>query len=150
MMCCPPTPNRSRPASTSPPCVTLETFDNFTYTLKVGQKTNDNLPLTLAVTAQIPKERTPGKDEKPEDKTKLDKEFKDKQQKLEEKLTQEQSYEKRVYLVSSWTVDSVLKERAQLLAEKKEEPKKEEKSAAPDTSTGLPPPSPLEPKPADK
>ena len=116
-----------------PTVVTLETFDDFTYTLKLGQKTNDNLPLVLAVTAQIPKERTPGKDEKPEDKDKLDKEFKEKQKKLEEKLSQEKGYGKWIYLVSSWTVDSLLKERSQLLAEKKEEPKKEEKPAATDS-----------------
>jgi hypothetical protein len=133
-----------------PTVVTLDTFDNFSYTLKVGQKTNDAFPLTLTVAAQIPKERAAAKDEKPEDKTRLDKEFKDKQQKLEEKLAQDKAYEKRVYLVTSWTVDPVLKERSQLMAEKKEEPKKEEKPAAADTSTNLPPPSPLEPKPAAK
>ena len=113
-----------------PTVVTLDTFENFTYTIKLGQKTNDNIPLVVAVTAQIPKERTPGKDEKPEDKTKLDKEFKDKQKKLEDKLAQEKAFEKWVYLVSNWTVDSLLKERSQLLAEKKEEPKKDEKAAA--------------------
>jgi len=114
----------------NPTVATIETFDNFTYTLKAGQKTNDNYPLAVAVAAQLPKERTPGKDEKPEDKEKLDKEFKEKQKKMEEKLTQEKAYEKWVYLVSSWTVDPLLKERAQLLVEKKEEPKKEEKPAA--------------------
>src|SRR5436190_14707042 len=56
-----------------PTTVTLDTFDNFTYTLKVGQKTNDNVPIVVAVAADLPKERTPGKDEKPEDKDKLDK-----------------------------------------------------------------------------
>ena len=106
-----------------PTVVTLDTFDNFTYTLKVGQKTNDNYALALAVSAQLPKERTPGKDEKPEDKTRLDKEFNDNQKKLEDKLAQEKAYEKWVYLVSSWTLDPVLKERSQLLVEKKEEPK---------------------------
>ena len=108
-----------------PTLLTLDTFDDFTYTLKVGQKTNDNYALALNVAAQIPKERTPGKDEKPEDKTKLDKEFKDKTQKLEEKLNQEKPCEKWVYLVSSWTLDPLLKDRSQLLVEKKEEPKKE-------------------------
>jgi hypothetical protein len=108
-----------------PTVLTLDTFDDFTYTLKVGQKTNDNYALALNVAAQIPKDRTPGKDEKPEDKTKLDKEFKDKTQKLEEKLNQEKPCEKWVYLVSSWTLDPLLKDRSQLLVEKKEEPKKE-------------------------
>lgn len=121
-----------------PTTVTLETFDNFNYTLKVGAKTNDAYAMAMTVSANLPKERTPGKDEKPEDKTKLDKEFKDKQQKLEEKLTQEKPYEKWVYLVSSWTLDPVLKERSQLLVEKKEEPKKDEKAS----TTGSPGPVP--------
>jgi len=113
-----------------PTKVTLDTFDSFTYTLKVGQKTNDNLPLIVSVAAELPKERTPGKDEKPEDKDKLDKEFKERQKKLEEKLTQEKPFEKWTYLVSNWTLDSLLKERSQLLVEKKEEPKKDDKPAA--------------------
>jgi hypothetical protein len=113
-----------------PTVVTLDTFDNFTYTVKLGQKTNDAFPLTLAVTAQLPKERTPGKDEKPEDKAKLDKAFKDTQKTLEEKLAREKGYENWVYLVSSWSVDSVVKDRGQLLVEKKEEPKKEDQPAA--------------------
>lgn len=113
-----------------PTVVTVDTFENFTYTLKVGQKTNDILPLTLTVSAQLPTERTVGKDEKPADKAKLDKEFKDKQKTLQDKLAQEKGYENWIYLVSSWTLDSVLKDRNQLLVEKKEEPKKDEKSAA--------------------
>lgn len=111
-----------------PTLVTVETFDNFTYTIKVGQKTNDNYAMTMAVAAQTAKERTPGKDEKAEDKDKLDKEFKEKQKKLEEKLAQEKPYEKWTYLVSTWTVDPVLKPRHELLAEKKEEKKDEKKS----------------------
>src|SRR5438876_874591 len=117
-------------AMEKPIVATVDTFDNFNYALKVGQKTNDNYPVAISVSAQLPKERTPGKDEKPEDKTKLDKEFKEKQKKLEEKLAQEKTFENWVYLVSSWTVDPLLKERSQLMVEKKEEPKKEEKGAA--------------------
>ena len=113
-----------------PNVVALDTFDNFSYTLKIGQKTNDNYPLTLAVAAHISNERQPGKDEKPADKTKLDKEFKDNQKKLEDKLAQEKTCEPWIYLVSTWTVEPLLKERSQLMTEKKEEPKKEEKPAA--------------------
>jgi Domain of unknown function (DUF4340) len=135
-----------------PTVVTLDTFEDFTYTIKLGQKTNDNVPMLVAVTAQIAKERTPGKDEKPEDKTRLDKEFKDKQKKLEDKLALEQTYGKWVYLVSSYMFDSLLKDRSQLLVEKKEEPKKDdkkdEKSAAADsTEKDAPPAVPAEPKP---
>jgi len=131
-----------------PTVVSIDTFDNFTYTLKLGQKTNDNLPMVVTVTAQIAKERTPGKDEKPEDKAKLDKEFKDKQKKVEDKLTQEQAYGKWIYLVSNWTVDSLLKERAQLLTEKKVEAKKDEKLAGTDTpNKEEPAPPPAAPTP---
>jgi len=116
-----------------PTVVKLDTFDNFSYTLNVGAKTNSDYPMTLSVAAEIAKERTPGKDEKPEEKAKLDKEFKDKEQKLEDKLTQEQAYGKWTYLVSSWTLDPLLKERSKLMVEKKEEPKK-----APAASAELP------------
>ena len=119
-----------------PTTITLETFDNFTYTLKVGQKTNDNYPLTLAVAAQLPKERTPGKDEKAEDKTKLDKEFKDSQKKLEDKLAQEKAYEPWTFLISTWTLDAVMKDRSQLMAEKKEAPKTDEKPGSRTGSSG--------------
>ena len=108
-----------------PTVVKIHTFDNFDYTVKVGAKTNNDYLLAMNVSADLPKERTPGKDEKPEDKAKLDKEFKDKQQKLEDKLKKEQSYGKWTYLVSSWTVDPLLKHRNQLLEEKKEDTKKQ-------------------------
>ena len=130
-------PSDTKPEQTGldkPTVITLDTFDNFAYTIKLGQKTNDNLPMALAVTAQLPKERTPGKDEKTEDKARLDKEFKDQQKKLEDKLSQEKSFEKWVFLASNWTFDSLLKDRAQLLIEKKEEPKKDEKPAGTDAS----------------
>ena len=134
-----------------PTVATVDTFDNFTYTLKVGQKTNENYPLAMSVAGQLAKERTPGKDEKPEDKDKLDKEFKEKQKKLEEKLAQEKPFENWVYLVSSWTVEPFLKERAQLLVEKKEEPKKEDKAAAVEVpgATEVKLPAPPDPANAD-
>jgi len=112
----------------------VETFEGFTYTAKVGAKSGEeNYYFQVAVTGDFPKERTPGKDEKPEDKERLDKEFKEKTQKLEEKLKSEKAFEKWTYVVSKWTVDPVLKERKDLLLEKKEEPKKDEavKDAAP-------------------
>ena len=145
----------------------LETFDGFTYTVKIGNKTNDdNYYLNASVAADLPKDRTAGKDEKPEDKEKLDKEFKEKVSKLEEKLKQEKAYAKWTYLVSKWTVDPLLKERKDLLLEKKEEtkqqtptqtntvsePKKEAtKVLAPGTPPPLPPiPPAVEPKKDEK
>ncbi|MDB6035600.1 MAG: hypothetical protein JWM16_5938, partial [Verrucomicrobiales bacterium] len=111
----------------------LETFDGFTYDVKVGKKVSearDDYYCKVAISANIAKERTPGKDEKPEDKTKLDKEYADKVKKLEEKLRTEKAFEKWAYVVSKWTIDPLLKERKELLAEKKEEPKVADKSTA--------------------
>jgi hypothetical protein len=105
----------------TPTVVNIETFDQFTYTLKVGEKVNDNYPLTMAVSAHLPKERTANADEKPEDKDRLDAEFKEDQQQLEEKLKRDKAFENWTYLVSTWTVEPLLKERAQLLVEKQEE-----------------------------
>lgn len=107
-----------------PTTVTIGTFEGFNYVLEVGQKTNDDFPVTISVSAQIAKERTPGKDEKPEEKTKLDKSFADQRQKLEDKLKQEQACANWTYLLASWTLEPLLKERSQLLMEKKEEPAK--------------------------
>jgi hypothetical protein len=144
-----------------PLVATLETFDSFTYTVKVGSKTGeDNYHLQVSVKADITKERTPGKDEKPEDKEKLDKEFQEKVKKQEEKLKQEQAYEKWTYLVSKWTIDPLFKERKDFMTEKKEE-KKDDQTATPpvekkeETATDiarelkLTPPLP-DPKPAEK
>jgi len=109
----------------------LETFDGFNYTVKLGKpQKEENYPLQVSVEANFPKQREPGKDEKPEDKEKLDKEFKDKQTKLEEKLKNEKRFEKWTYLVAKWSVDPLLKERKDLLAEKKDEKKDDKKGAA--------------------
>src|ERR1051325_11694255 len=109
----------------------LETFDGFTYNVKLGKAMKEeNYPLQVAVEGNFPKQREPGKDEKPEDKDKLDKEFKEKQSKLEEKLKNEKKFEKWTYLVAKWSVDPLLKERKDLLAEKKEEKKDEKKEGA--------------------
>jgi len=107
-----------------PMTLVIETFDNFNYTIRLGNKTPENNYYTqVAVTANLPKERTPAKDEKPEDKARLDKEFADKNKPLQDKLANEQKLDKWTYLVASWTVDPVTRNRADLLEEKKEEKK---------------------------
>lgn len=104
-----------------PTVLTIETFDGFTYAAKVGAKTNENVYLSLTLTADLPKERTPVKDEKPEDKTKLDKEFTDRQKPLQEKLAKEQPVTKWTYLVPAFSVESILKPRKELLTDVKSE-----------------------------
>jgi hypothetical protein len=116
---------------TQPTVVTIKTFDDFAYTLKVGTKTNDNYPLMVSVSATLPTERVAGTNEAAADKEKLDKEFKEKQKTLAAKLDAEKKLENWIFLVSSWTLDSVLKQRSQLMVEKKEEPKPEGATNAP-------------------
>jgi hypothetical protein len=116
----------------------LETFDGFTYTVKIGAKGDDDSHhVQVEVAGNFPKERTPGKDEKPEDKEKLDKEFKDALAKKEEKLKAEKAYGKWVYLVSKWTVDPLLKARHELLPDKGGDAKADAGGAAPG-APGLP------------
>jgi hypothetical protein len=115
----------AKPADTGldkPLTVTITTFDGFTYVLKIGKENGDNQPLTVAVSAQFAKERTPAKDEKPEDKTKLDDEFKAKLKKLEDKLAAEKKFEGRPFLIAKSTFVPLLKDRATLIEEKKPEP----------------------------
>ena len=109
----------AKPAATA----TIETFDGFTYTAKIGNTSGegDDRFFQFGISGNFPKERASGKDEKPEDKANLDKEFTDQLKKLEERLKADLAYTKRVYVVSKWTIDPLLKERKDLLAEKKEE-----------------------------
>ena len=138
----------NKPATTA----TLETFENFKYLVKLASKGGDDYYLNVAVSATLPKERTGATtNETKEVKEKLDKEFKEKTEKLQEKLKTEQAYGKWTYVVSKWTVDNLLKERKDLLAEiKKEEPKKEEpkpaetKPAPPKKPELKPPPKPTQ------
>ncbi len=119
----------------------LESFDGFTYTAKTAPKPGgDDYYLHVSVTGNFPKERTPGKEEKPEDKTRLDKEFADNLKKLEERLKNDSKFSDWVYTVSKWTVDPLLKVRHELIEEKKEEKKDETKDAAtPATPFVVPP-----------
>jgi hypothetical protein len=105
----------------SPQWIVIETFDGFTYTIDAGKpEGQESYLLKVQVTANLAAERTPGADETPEDKERLDKEFAEKQATLKQKLAKEQAYGKWTYQVSNWTLNSVLKDRKELL--KVEEP----------------------------
>ena len=126
-----------------PTLVKIKTFEDFDYTIHVGAKTNDDYFVTVSVTAKPPVALVTGKNETPEDKALLDKRFKDVQQKFADKLKQEQSCEQWTYLVPSWTVDPVLKERSELMAEKKTEPASNGASDKTGETTEMPPLTPL-------
>jgi hypothetical protein len=104
-------------SATNNTVLTVETFDGFTYVSKVAPKQNENYPVSFSVAASLPTERPAAKEEKAEDKAKLDKEFKDSQSKLAEKLAKEKAIANWVYQLPSYTVDEILKPRQQLLVE---------------------------------
>ena len=103
------------------PC-DIETFDGFVYELQIGKLMGENYPVLVSVNAELPKERTPAADEKPEDKAKLDQEFQTKQKQLTDKLATEQKLQIWPYLIPKGTIDQLLKERASLMAKKEPVP----------------------------
>jgi hypothetical protein len=132
-------PAPGRTGLDKPLVVAIATFDHFTYTLIIGSKTLENdYNLNVAVSADFPTERTPGRDEKPDDKKKLDKEFQDRLKPLQDKLRQEKSLGNWTYLVNNWLIDPLIRARAQLMVEKNDGKKDGQKqpAAAPETMPG--------------
>jgi hypothetical protein len=114
----------------APTEVTMETFEGFTYTLRVGAKQDDAYALTLTVTGDYPRERKAEEGEEEGIKATRDKEFTDTLKKLDDKLAKEKALAQWTYKVSSWTLDSVLKKRSELLKEKPAEAAEGETSGA--------------------
>ena len=110
--------------------VKITTFDNFVYDfkmLKKGEGSDEKHYMTVAVSANLPKERAPVKDEKPEDKKKADEDFAATKKTQEEKLAKEKKHEGWVYEVSSYVISNVMKKRSETL---KDKPAPEAKPAA--------------------
>lgn len=106
-------------APTNATALTVETFDGFAYAAKIGPERDGNYPLTISVTADLPAARTPAKDEKPAEKSKLDAEFKQRHATLAEKLAKEKRFENWTYQIPAYTVETLLKTKSQLLVETK-------------------------------
>jgi len=102
----------------------FETFEGLSYTLALGKKDGENRPVLVSVSGKLapPPERTPGKDEKPEDKAKLDKEYKDKAAANEARVAHELAMDKKVFLIADAGIAPLLKERAALLKQTEKNP----------------------------
>ena len=75
-------PPDATPAETgldTPAILAVETFDGFTYELRIGKLMGDNYPVLIPVKADLPKERAAAANEKPEEKTTRDQQFQTKQ-----------------------------------------------------------------------
>jgi hypothetical protein len=104
-------------SATNGTVLTVETFDGFNYVARIGAKKDDDYPVSFSVAATLPTERVMAKDEKPEDKTKLDQAFKDRQKEFASKLAREKQFENWIYFLPGFSVDEILKTRGQLLLE---------------------------------
>jgi len=98
--------------------VKITTFEGFTYNLlvtKKGEGSDLKHYISVAVSADFPKARTPEKDEKEEDKKKKDEEFATKKKDLEERLAKQKATEGWVYDISAYTVETLLKKKSELI-----------------------------------
>ena len=103
----------------TPVQATIRTASGFTYKFRIGKGEGEEaVPVQVSVDAEFQKERVAGKDEKPEDKAKLDKDFKDHWVKQSEKLKNEQAFAKWTVVMKKWSLDSLLKKRSELFIDK--------------------------------
>ncbi|HUL92234.1 MAG TPA: DUF4340 domain-containing protein [Burkholderiales bacterium] len=101
-----------------------ETFDGLKYSLSVGKQAGANYYARIAVSGEPAKVRKPVKNEKAEDKAKNDKAFEEARKKLVEKAERERKLEPWTYLVTKTSLDPLLRDRQQLMPEKKKPAKK--------------------------
>ncbi len=94
-----------------------ETYDNLVYTIKVAPKAgSENFYVTVAVTGEPPRTRTPETNEKPADLERLDKQFAETLKKLDDRIKFEKGLAGWVYVVPAKTLDPLLKARPELVA----------------------------------
>ena len=96
--------------------IKINTSEGFEYALKVGESTEGSDKIvSVAIAANFPEKRTAAENESAEDKKKLDEEWATAQKTLQDKLANEQKFTQHAYRVSSFTVDSILKKRSELI-----------------------------------
>jgi hypothetical protein len=101
----------------------IDTFHNTRYTLQLGRQEGELRYMRVQLTGDPPKTRTPGKDESAEDKEKKDKEFEENYEGQLSQLEREGRLKGWTYLVRNSDIESLLRDRSQLLPEKKKDEK---------------------------
>lgn len=115
-------PADAKPGDTGldkPTLVTATTFDGPTYTLRVGKKAGDDYYVRIAIDGAPRKERVPQENESADDKTRRDREFAGRLNKLEERLPREKALADYVLLVPASKLEDLLMPRAEMLERKK-------------------------------
>jgi hypothetical protein len=101
-----------------PVTVDLATFDGFKYTLEIGGTGPDESRFfRFKVSADLSAKRTAEPNESPDDKKKKDDEFNKQQEALKTRLTAEQKLQNWVFEVESYSLETFLKPRKDILKE---------------------------------
>ncbi len=103
------------------PTLKVSTFDDFNYTLHFGDRKADLRYLRISLVGKPPEARVPGKNESAEEKAKKDKEFQENHKGLLQQLEREKKLEGWTFLVRNSDTEALLRDRAQLVPEKKDE-----------------------------
>ena len=131
-----------------PLVVELETFDGFHYQVDIGGAGPDQTHfLRVKPSAQFPSTRPPVSNETAEDKSKKDDEFSKQLDQWKVRLANEQKLENWVFLVSDWSLEPLLKARADFV--KKAEPSPTPKIASPTPAVASPSPVETSPIPTE-
>lgn len=100
-----------------PRTLVAETYDQLNYTIKFAPRPGaEDYYLTVAVSGEPPRVRTPEKGEKPADKERLDKQFDESLKKLDERLAREKRLAAWTYVVSAKMLEPFSKDRGELVA----------------------------------
>ncbi|MCB1087064.1 MAG: DUF4340 domain-containing protein, partial [Verrucomicrobiae bacterium] len=94
----------------------VETFDGFTYTVKLSDKTDLNeYYLSYDVSGKFQEARKPGEEESDEEKKKLDDEFAAGLKTLQDKLAAEKALAGKIFKVRAFVAESLVKKRSEIL-----------------------------------
>lgn len=109
------------------PTLKISTFDNLNYSLNFGASQGDLRYLRISLNGDPPATRVLAKGESAEDKTKKDKEFEENHKGLLQQLEREKKLEGWTFLVKNSDIESLLRDRAQLLPQEKDDKSKDAK-----------------------
>lgn len=105
-----------------PVAVSAQSFDGVTYLLKIGAKAGDDrYYLAVSSSGEPSKVREAAKGESAEDKVKKDKEFEEQYKKRLERRARDKQMEKWAYIVPKTAVAPILRDRLELMPDKKPE-----------------------------
>ncbi len=103
----------------------IETFDGFTYTIKVGAAEGENNYLSYSVDGKFPETRTPPapkEKDKPaeteEEKKKADEAFAKTTEDFKKKLAEEKSHQSHIFSIAKSSLEPILKKRPDFMKDK--------------------------------